>query len=419
MAMHRIRELDARYRFAEAALIILGMLARAAMIVQAGGCRSDPDNYLPPARSIAAGEGFRFNGKPTAYRPPLYPIVLAPFTSLSEPIAGYAIGGLHVVLGGITIAAVGGFVRASTSGRAPALVAMFLTAFDPVLVVQSRGVMTETLAAALTAVALRAAALPGARGAGLGGLAFGLSILCRPSLLPGAALASLARFGLEQVRIRSALLGFVLFWAVLIGVLTPWTLRNLRIWGEPVWATTHGGYTLALANNPFYYRDVLDGPPGAVWSGENQAYWARQIHRATLTMSEPEADRAIGWGAVEFMKEHPRQAIRASLARWGRFWGVAPSDAVYPAALRWATLTWTVPFWGLVAASLGSRASRSRSGAMAWAVVIGLAGVHILYWTDLRMRAPIVPALAALAAFSGPISRLGTGPEVEDPAVRI
>ena len=37
-------------------------------------------------------------------------------------------------------------------------------------------------------------------------------------------------------------------------VLSPWMIRNLVVLGEPVWTTTHGGYTLALANNPVYYR---------------------------------------------------------------------------------------------------------------------------------------------------------------------
>ena len=38
-------------------------------------------------------------------------------------------------------------------------------------------------------------------------------------------------------------------------VLSPWMIRNLLVFGEPVWTTTHGGYTLALANNPVYYRE--------------------------------------------------------------------------------------------------------------------------------------------------------------------
>ena len=45
-------------------------------------------------------------------------------------------------------------------------------------------------------------------------------------------------------------------------VLSPWMIRNFVVFGEPVWTTTHGGYTLALANNPVYYREVLHGPPG-------------------------------------------------------------------------------------------------------------------------------------------------------------
>ena len=39
----------------------------------------------------------------------------------------------------------------------------------------------------------------------------------------------------------------------LVLVLSPWMIRNLLVFGEPVWTTTHGGYTLALANNPVYY----------------------------------------------------------------------------------------------------------------------------------------------------------------------
>ena len=51
-------------------------------------------------------------------------------------------------------------------------------------------------------------------------------------------------------------------------VLAPWAVRNALVLGEPVWTTTHGGYTLALANNEVYYRDVLGGSPGQVWYGQ-------------------------------------------------------------------------------------------------------------------------------------------------------
>ena len=61
-----------------------------------------------------------------------------------------------------------------------------IVAFDPVLVWQSRSVMTETPAAFLVAATLAGLRPGGARGVVLGGLGFGLAGLCRPSLL-GAA----------------------------------------------------------------------------------------------------------------------------------------------------------------------------------------------------------------------------------------
>jgi len=32
------------------------------------------------------------------------------------------------------------------------------------------------------------------------------------------------------------------------------------------------------------------------------------------------------------------------------------------------------------------------------AVLVALSGVHTLFWTDVRMRAPVVPAIALIAA---------------------
>ena len=68
----------------------------------------DPDNYLPLAGSLARGEGLAWNGRPTAYRPPLYPMLLAPLVKLGgeRPILGIAL--LHLALGAATVAPDGG-----------------------------------------------------------------------------------------------------------------------------------------------------------------------------------------------------------------------------------------------------------------------------------------------------------------------
>jgi hypothetical protein len=65
---------------------------------------------------------------------------------------------------------------------------------------------------------------------------------------------------------------------------------------------------------------------------------------------------------------------------------------------EWETVAWTIPFWiamllGLVQAELW-RWPRIAAPL----VVAGLTLVHSVFWTDLRMRAPIVPAIALIAA---------------------
>src|SRR5438874_11851777 len=112
-------------------------------------------------------------------------------------------------------------------------------------------------------------------------------------------------------------------------MLTPWAVRNAWSFGEPVWTTTHGGYTLALANNPIYYAEVLDGPPGAVWSGANQQRWFDAISQSVAGLSEPAADRRLRAFALRLARQRPRDLARASFARLGRLCGIAPAAPVY------------------------------------------------------------------------------------------
>ena len=67
------------------------------------GAFDDPDNYLPLARSLAAGDGFVQRGRATAYRPPLYPLMLAPLVSKTGEVSFPGIALLHLGLGAGTV----------------------------------------------------------------------------------------------------------------------------------------------------------------------------------------------------------------------------------------------------------------------------------------------------------------------------
>ncbi len=375
------------------------MAVRVAVMLTGLGRLDDPDRYLALARSMAKGGGFALDGRPTAYRPPLYPILLTPLVAtLGRGALPWGVGGLHLALGAGMVLLI---VRTATQwGLSPAraLAAGGIAAFDPVLLVQSRAIMTETPAAFLVAATLAALTIPGARGALLGGIGLGLASLCRPSLLPAAGLAALAGMIAGPGNRRSRAARGLLLIAAAATTLAPWAWRNTRVFGEPVWTTTHGGYTLALANNPAYYADVLDGPPGAVWSGPNQDEWFAEVRRSTADMTEIEADRTLRTSALRILRERPATFLRASVARLGRFWGLAPSGAVYPWPLRAASTAWTAPLWVALALGLISGRVRAWPAIAAPSVVIALTAVHLAYWTDLRMRAPIVPAIALIAA---------------------
>jgi hypothetical protein len=378
----------------------VGLAARVAVLAPGFGALSDPDMYLPIARSLAEGRGFcLWNGVPTANRPPLYPVVLAPIVGVLEG-RGLALGiaTLHVILGLVTITLTYWTARRWGCGPNRAMIAAAIVALDPVVLVQLRSVMTETLAACLVAACLATLTLEGKPGALISGLSFGLAALCRPSLLPGAALVGIAWAAVGPGDRRQRFLDSALFAIALCTTLVPWAIRNQIRLGEPIVTTTHGGYTLALANNPAYYADVVDGAPGAVWSGPNQAAWFEWVARSTAGLTPAQADRVLQAEGWRMLRERPGTFLRASIARLGRFWGIAPSSAIYSRAERWATAAWTIPLWIALVSGLLRRGLWRWPAIGAPLMLAGLTAVHAVYWTDMRMRVPIVPAIALIAA---------------------
>jgi hypothetical protein len=390
-------------------IVTLAVLLRALVMVRGSGPFDDPDNYVPLARSLSAGAGFLFKGRPTAYRPPLYPLLLAPLVARSGDLSVLGIACLHLGLGAGTVWLTAAAARGARLSRGQVLIAALITACDPVLVWQSRSVMTETPAAFLTAASLAALGRTGWLGSITSGVSFGLAALCRPSLLAGAIVTIAAALLVRPGEPKDRLMRGGLMAGALVLVLLPWMIRNTLVLGEPVWTTTHGGYTLALANNPVYYDEVLNGPPGRVWSGDEQRSWFDLVNRATRGMSGPEADRYLRNQVWKLARDRPVDFGRAMLARLGHFWGVAPSAAVYSRLARWLTMAWTIPLWAALALGLVRPELWRWPRIAAPLAVIGLSLVHLFFWTDIRMRAPIVPAIALIAAGVRFFSRSPTG----------
>jgi 4-amino-4-deoxy-L-arabinose transferase-like glycosyltransferase len=370
---------------------------------------------------------FGNRNSPTAYRPPLYPCVLAALVWLG-PASRTGIGLLHLILGLGTVWLTYRLGQQCGLGRW-AWLAAALVACDPILLAQSTLVMTETLAAFLAVAALGCLTLATERrtvpSALAAGVAAGLCALCRPTFLPWAmmvpfVLLAVVRKGSASLRETagkpeteqrtcSGLVLALAFAAALATTLAPWAIRNQMQFGRPIVTTTHGGYTLLRANNPYFYEFLRAAPPGAVWDCQefDRAWIAKVPHGQT---DEVRADRLAFAEAIENIRKEPATFWYACLVRVGRFFGVVP-HALSPeegSLRRW--LRWGVGLWYVVelalavfgAAVVWLSARRGEISIIGWfgmlLLVACFTAAHSVYWTDMRMRAPLMPVIALAAA---------------------
>ncbi|MBI3839023.1 MAG: glycosyltransferase family 39 protein, partial [Planctomycetia bacterium] len=383
----------------------------------------DPDGYrhiagrLYSSGTFAIGREFYPFNHPTAYRPPLYPLLLAVFEGLATK--HYFIGVVHVLLGVGTVCAV--FRLGQLWGLPPggSLLAAALVTVDPILLNQSVQLMTETLAAFLAAVALvaitRAARNRSIRWGMLAGALFALCILCRPTFLAWliAAVAVLP-FCVES-KWRRAVGVVTGLTAVTAAVLAPWAIRNQMVFGRPIITTTHGGYTLLLGNNPQFYEYLRTGAWGSVWDA-NQFNSQRRLQMNPIAggisfarRERPDDEVATDARAYELafenIRNEPLMFAYACLVRVGRLWGVMPhqidpQESTARRMLRYAVAIWYAAELLLAVAGAWLLKRKLLRSPWIWGVLLMLSftAVHAFYWTDLRMRAPLMSVVALLAA---------------------
>lgn len=412
------------------ALILLTLAVRGGvLLLQEDRLDDDVDAYLGIAKQMADGAGFCVPGsnQPTAFRPPLYPLMLA-FVQSAAGRIGIIL--LHLALGVGTVFLVWRLGRRLLSDSA-ARFAACLIAFDPLLLQYSTQPMTETLCAFLSAWALNLMVpFPESRWRQLGlGLVLGVCTLGRPTFLVfGFVLVVgwLYQFWRTAKPLRGA--GLVLL-GMLLGI-APWGIRNAMVFREFCITTTHGGYTLLLGNNPVFYEEVIKASWGTDWDGESLNRWQGSLETeirdtAPDVQTEFERDRWMSRRAMFHIKENSGLFLRSCGHRFLWFWNAfPPQSALDRAKSFWKRLCERLGLPRL--ASAANFVARKAYGVVAlfylvlfgsfiwglarlqrdewrtwWPLALLIASfcaVHLVYWTDARMRAPVMPAVVLLAA---------------------
>lgn len=215
-------------------LLLLGLVARIGAALALGGSFHFPDEaiYVDTVRRLSAGDGFGI-----LYRQaPAYPVFLL-LLSL-----GFPPGVTFLRVAQAAVAAFGTILVFELAdrmfGRRAAIMAGLVYALDPLLVISSGLLYPETVAAllvpAVVLTALDAAERDALARSALAGAVLGILALLRPValvMLPVVAawitLMVPARLARRMAHPGAITLAFLL-------VLTPWTVRNLRVHGSLV-----------------------------------------------------------------------------------------------------------------------------------------------------------------------------------------
>ena len=406
-----------------ALLVLAGVLRLGVICWKPESLAEDRDLYWGIARNLAAGHGFIHPdiGQPTAYRPPSYPFLLAGIVLLGG--GPNTLGVVQICLSVATVWLSWKLGRALKM-KTGALLAAAFVAFNPLLIQSTALAMTETLCVFLLTALLWSWFVTrgdGSRSRLWVGVLFGLAALCRPTVWAFAVLAGLISFAVWLASFRSETrrsFGQIArkWWPIALAcglTIAPWVGRNWLVFGTPIVTTTHGGYTLLLGNNDEAYRAEIAKPTREPWDSrefqrslEEQRRWTKEgtecLTFEEVPASEIERDRWMSQRALIWVHEHPRQFAESCWLRVKRFWNFMPggSDAgSLPRVVRWGMALFFLAELSL--AALGLWRLRRDEWRIWWPLVllvVSFALVHVVYWSNLRMRAPVEPVLALLAA---------------------
>jgi 4-amino-4-deoxy-L-arabinose transferase-like glycosyltransferase len=371
-----------------------------------------PDRAPPwPGPSTCAAPPPSPGARPTAYRPPAWPVVLGGIYAVAARVgvARWTAGRLAQAVIGTVVVALVGAVAAAVWGPGIAVPATGLAAVFVPLVLDGMTLISEPLfvafelGAVLAVLRHRASGSGGLRWALLAGVALGLATLTRstgpvlaiPLLLAARERATAA--GWRALRAPAVLA------AAAILVVVPWTLRNERVLHAFVPVSTETGPTLLGTYNPA----ALDSArcPGCWVLIPSRARF-RALARRLRSVGEVARDRLSLALSARFVEQRP-----ASVATVAWHNSVRLLELGGPARTRYTARTIDVPpglaLWGarelwaiaLLAVIGVAACALRRAGGWLVALVLLLWLSTVLVQSETpRFRAPLDPFLVMLAA---------------------
>lgn len=403
------------FTLALAAILVLALAVRVSAAVRYNTIvpQADALDYDRHAISIAGGEGYpealEVTGGPgpSAFRPPLYPFVLAAvyeLSGVSDPAERWQYGRLAQALVGAAIVALIVLVALQLWGRLEALIAAAIAAAYPPLIHAGTSLLTEPLFTALllggvAALLHHRLADPRARWLALAGACAGLATLTRGNGLVVVAVLALGAWTLKpRLSLRSLAAPAVVV-ATAILVVAPWTIRNAFELDAFVPVTTQSGFAVAgQFNETAAQNDYLWVVPSTL--PEHRSLFEGEA------LGEVEVSERLTESALDYAGEHPASIASAASLNALRFLSLRdPVDferegALFTSQPQGLAELSVYAFWALALVALAGSftAAARRLPAFVWSIPPLLLATVLLVGGNARYRTPAEPIFILLAA---------------------
>jgi 4-amino-4-deoxy-L-arabinose transferase-like glycosyltransferase len=354
----------------------------------------DESDYYLIAWNLSSGRGFSQSrpedpAEPTAYRSPLYPVILAGLFRFvgPDPEAGIV---LNRVLAVLVIPLAYGLGRALHDARAGLLAAALATLW-PHGYLFAGSLMTESLAAfagtGMMLLLVRLTLRPSIAAAAGAGLAAGLAGLARSSFFVPVAL--LIPWFLGRLRTTGGWRGSAVFAGAFSVVVLPWVVRNVAVFGLPIAGTTGGGDVFAGAHSP----ETVAAYPGG--------WMPPDLDRGGISEVDRDA-RAWRRGLDDVRSLDAGALFRLGVLKLARFWVPVQRvvfDSVCPACNLVASAIY-LPAVVLAVVGFFDLRRRPSLFAVVALVLVGLNALTVVFWGGTRLRAPLEPFFWGLSGYA-------------------
>jgi 4-amino-4-deoxy-L-arabinose transferase-like glycosyltransferase len=368
-------------------------------------------------RSIALGQGFSSpyegNTGPSAWEPPLYPILIGGvfkiFGIYSRASAWVllSINSLFATLTCIPIFLIG----RKTFGQNIARWSAYAWGLNPYVWYWSIHWIWDTtftpfILACIFLLALELQDWPGWQGWALFGALYGIGALANPTTLAFLPFCGLwiwrQRYRRGLPSLAGAVIASLLFWVAL----SPWLVRNYEVFGRLVFIRDDFGLQFRLGN----WKSA---------DGMLMAYLQPNLNRGELEKFQRMGELAYAQSSrrqsFEWIRENPGRFAVISLKRLFYYWNGVPreTNSISPVDFRTSGFlaTSVVALWGL-----GRAIRQKRPGAWLFAgLILTYPAVYYFVFPHARYRHPIEPQLAILIVFLISEVRRRTGAEALPP----